>query len=119
MTIQVKEFDMLIEIQKHLNAEGSRPELAAALLRTINRMHREYERAWVKNHRPKPVPESMQKQLAKEEAPLMRRLLDAGYPLEDMDHHESALYVYVTPLSTKVISLTCVFCKILGTRWVR
>lgn len=107
MTIQVKEFDMLIEIQKHLSAEGSRPELAAALLRTINRMNREYERAWAKNHRPEPVPEKVKKRLAKEDAPLMRRLLDAGYPLEDMDHHESDLYVYVTPLSTRVVEQWC------------
>lgn len=41
---------------------------------------------------------------ATEHKPLMQRLLDAGYPREEMDHHESDLYVYVTPLTTKVIN---------------
>ena len=36
--------------------------------------------------------------------PLMERLLKAGYPPEDIDHHYSDLYVYVTPLTTKVIA---------------
>lgn len=45
MTIQVKEFDLLIEVYKHLRSEGSRPELATALRRAINRMHQEQERA--------------------------------------------------------------------------
>ena len=35
---------------------------------------------------------------------LMERLLEAGYPPEDIDHHYSDLYVYVTPLTTKVIT---------------
>ena len=35
---------------------------------------------------------------------LMERLLEAGYPPEDIDHHCSDLYVYVTPLTTKVIT---------------
>lgn len=34
---------------------------------------------------------------------LMQRLIDAGYPREDIDHHESDLYVYVSPLTTNVI----------------
>ena len=34
---------------------------------------------------------------------LMQRLLDAGYPKEEMYHHRSDLYVFVTPLTTKVI----------------
>ena len=34
---------------------------------------------------------------------LMERLLKAGYPSEDIDHHDYDLYVYVTPLTTKVI----------------
>ena len=34
---------------------------------------------------------------------LMERLLEAGYPPEDIDHHDYDLYVYVTPLATKVI----------------
>ena len=35
---------------------------------------------------------------------LMERLLEAGYPPEDIDHHYYDLYVYVTPLTTKVIA---------------
>ena len=35
--------------------------------------------------------------------PLMECLLEAGYPPEDIHHHYSDLYVYVTPLTTKVI----------------
>lgn len=38
---------------------------------------------------------------------LMERLLEAGYPESEMDHHESDLYVYVTPLTTKVIDEWC------------
>ena len=34
---------------------------------------------------------------------LMERLLEAGYPPEDIAHHDSDLYIYVTPLTTKVI----------------
>ena len=34
---------------------------------------------------------------------LMECLLEEGYPPEDIDHHCSDLYVYVTPLTTKVI----------------
>lgn len=39
--------------------------------------------------------------------PLMQRLLDAGYPRDEMFHHESDLYVYVTPLTTPVIEEWC------------
>ena len=35
---------------------------------------------------------------------LMERLLEAGYPPEDIDHRYSDLYVYVTPLTTKIIT---------------
>ena len=35
---------------------------------------------------------------------LMERLLVAGYPPEVIDHHCSDLYVYVTPLTTRVIT---------------
>ena len=35
---------------------------------------------------------------------LMEVLLEEGYPPEDIDHHYSDLYVYVTPLTTKVIT---------------
>ena len=34
---------------------------------------------------------------------LMERLLEEGYPPEDIDHYYYDLYVYVTPLTTKVI----------------
>lgn len=34
---------------------------------------------------------------------LMERLLEEGYPPEDIDHHYHDLYVYVTPLTTRVI----------------
>lgn len=35
---------------------------------------------------------------------LMKRLLEAGYPPEDIHHYYSDLYVYVTPLTTKIIT---------------
>ena len=38
---------------------------------------------------------------------LMETLIEAGYPKEEMDHHESDLYVYVTPLTTRVIDEWC------------
>ena len=38
---------------------------------------------------------------------LMQRLIDAGYPRDQMDHHCSDLYVCVTPLTTKVINEWC------------
>ena len=34
---------------------------------------------------------------------LMQRLIAAGYPPEEMDHHESDLYVYMTPRTKRVI----------------
>ena len=34
---------------------------------------------------------------------LMERLLEAGYPPEDINHHYSDLYVYVTPPTTRII----------------
>ena len=37
----------------------------------------------------------------------MQRLLDAGYPREDMFHHYSDLYVYATPLTKSVIEKWC------------
>lgn len=36
--------------------------------------------------------------------PLMERLLEAGYPPEDIDHYYYDLYVYVTPLTIRVIT---------------
>ena len=41
------------------------------------------------------------------EKSLMKRLLDAGYPLEEMSHHYSDLYVYVTPLTERVVKEWC------------
>ena len=43
----------------------------------------------------------------KESKSLMQQLLDAGYPEDQIDHHESDLYVYVTPLTTGVIQKWC------------
>lgn len=31
-------------------------------------------------------------------------LLKYGYPKSDIDHHESDLYIYVTPLTTRLIN---------------
>jgi hypothetical protein len=38
---------------------------------------------------------------------LMQMLIEAGYPKEDIHHHASDLYVYVTPLTTKVLHEWC------------
>ena len=35
---------------------------------------------------------------------LMERLLEAGYPPEDIHHHYYDLYIYGTPLTAKVIA---------------
>ena len=35
---------------------------------------------------------------------LMERLLEEGYPPEDIDHHDYDLYVYITPLTTRIIT---------------
>ena len=53
MTVQVREFDLLVEIYKHLQSEGSRPDLATALRRAVNRMHQERERAWAARSPPR------------------------------------------------------------------
>ena len=34
---------------------------------------------------------------------LIERLIAAGYPREDIYHHRSDLYIYVTPLTKKVV----------------
>ena len=39
--------------------------------------------------------------------PLIQMLLEAGYPKEDIHHHESDLYIYVTPLTTRVLRDWC------------
>ena len=38
---------------------------------------------------------------------LMKRLVDAGYPREEMDHHYTDLYVYVNEISRPVIEQWC------------
>lgn len=38
---------------------------------------------------------------------LMQMLIDAGYPREEMYNHESDLYVYVTPLTMRIINEWC------------
>lgn len=38
---------------------------------------------------------------------LMQMLIEAGYPEKDIYHHESDLYVYVTPLTTQVLEEWC------------
>ena len=35
---------------------------------------------------------------------LMERLLEAGYPPEDIDHHYYDLYVQVTPLTIRILT---------------
>lgn len=35
---------------------------------------------------------------------LMERLLEAGYSSEDIDHYGYNLYVYVTPLTTRILT---------------
>lgn len=41
------------------------------------------------------------------EKTLMQMLIEAGYQKEDIHHHESDLYVYATPLTTKVLEDWC------------
>lgn len=41
------------------------------------------------------------------ERSLMKRLISAGYPVSEMFHHELDLYVYVTPLSERVVREWC------------
>ena len=38
---------------------------------------------------------------------LIELLIEAGYPKEEMYHHGSDLYVYVTPLTTQIIDKWC------------
>lgn len=41
------------------------------------------------------------------EKTLLEMLIEAGYPKEDVFHHESDLYVYVSNLTTRVIEEWC------------
>lgn len=43
MRIDSRDLDLLVQVQKHLSAEGARPDLAAALLRTVTRLARQDE----------------------------------------------------------------------------
>lgn len=38
---------------------------------------------------------------------LMQMLEEAGYPREEMFHHESDLYIYATPLTKRVLEEWC------------
>lgn len=38
---------------------------------------------------------------------LIELLIEAGYPKEEIYHHGSDLYVYVTPLTTQIIDKWC------------
>ncbi len=38
---------------------------------------------------------------------LMEMLLDAGYPRDQMFHHESDLYIFATSLTNRVIGAWC------------
>lgn len=38
---------------------------------------------------------------------MIELLLEAGYKKEDMFHHNSDLYIYVTPLTTKIVEEWC------------
>ncbi len=41
MTLRKQELDLLVDVYKWLKADGGRPDLAAALLDTINRANHE------------------------------------------------------------------------------
>ncbi len=36
---------------------------------------------------------------------LIEKLIEAGYPSKDIYHHYSDLYIFVTPLTTKIIDV--------------
>lgn len=38
---------------------------------------------------------------------MLEILLDSGYPKEEVFHHGSDLYIYVTPLTTKIVEEWC------------
>lgn len=38
---------------------------------------------------------------------LMERLLDSGYPRDEMFHHESDLYIYATPQTKRIVEKWC------------
>jgi len=107
MTLLKSDLDLLIEIQKYLTAEKGRPYLATALSDTIDRVSLERGHVWGRLQYPMEVVGIPKRRQAKINTPLMKRLLDAGYPRSLMDHHETDLYIYVTPDTTKVIKQWC------------
>ena len=38
---------------------------------------------------------------------LIEMLIEAGYPKDDIHHHESDLYIFVTPLTIRVLENWC------------
>ena len=43
----------------------------------------------------------------REKMTLIEMLIEAGYPQEQIYHHDSNLYIFVTPLTTKVLNEWC------------
>ena len=43
MRLNARDLDLLVTVYKHINAEGARPDLAAALLRLVSRLSRQNE----------------------------------------------------------------------------
>lgn len=43
MRIRIEELNLLVEVYKHLNADGTRKDLAAALLKVIDRLNERLE----------------------------------------------------------------------------
>ena len=120
MRIKIADLNLLVEIYKFLNVECSRKDLSAALLVVIDRLDEQLEterlmnkkRAatnrqngyrWKSSYHPKKSKYINEM----ENKPLMELLLEAGYSAEEMHHHETDLYVYVTPLTTKIIEAWC------------
>lgn len=107
MKLRAEDCNLLTEIYKYLYSEGCRKDLAAALLHVINRINAEREKVRASAPRSRVMDERSKRELEQEDKTIMQRLLDAGYPVDEMDHHESDLYVYVTPVSTRVIECWC------------
>lgn len=100
--ITKKDHHLLVEIYKYLCTDGSRPDLADALYGTIDRLDKKLER----EERKEPRQAGPAKPTGDERS-LMVRLLDAGYPVEEIDHHGSDLYVYVTPQTAEIVHRWC------------
>jgi hypothetical protein len=96
------EYNLLVETFKFLDAEGSRPDLASALLKTINRLYKKMEKQDERTHR-----KVKQERVVDPDKTLKQLLIESGYPESEMDHHQSDLYIYVTPETTKVVNDWC------------